>query len=154
MVGLAQFLYRSSNDADCAVSIGNLCWSNLHEKFSALNGFCQKSTEFIGSVLSQAKQNSSSVQPDAYSAGRAMPHRESLYECDDTTALRAAQYVRMSTDYQIYSTENQKATIAAYAAQHGISIVRTYCDDGCSGVALTRRQGLKHLIRDAVSGSA
>jgi Zn-dependent peptidase ImmA (M78 family) len=29
-------------------------------------------------------------------------------------ALRAAQYVRMSTDYQRYSIENQAAVIAAY----------------------------------------
>ena len=31
---------------------------------------------------------------------------------------RAAQYVRMSTDYQRYSIENQAAAIAAYAQLH------------------------------------
>jgi hypothetical protein len=31
---------------------------------------------------------------------------------------RAAQYVRMSTDYQRYSIENQAAVIAAYAELH------------------------------------
>ena len=36
MVDLAQFLYRSPYDADCAVSIGNLSWSNLHVKLPAL----------------------------------------------------------------------------------------------------------------------
>jgi len=30
-------------------------------------------------------------------------------------ALRATQYVRMSTDYQRYSIQNQAAAIAAYA---------------------------------------
>jgi len=41
---------------------------------------------------------------------------------------RAAQYVRMSTDYQRYSIENQAAVIAAYAQLHKLSIVRTYRD--------------------------
>jgi DNA invertase Pin-like site-specific DNA recombinase len=45
---------------------------------------------------------------------------------DDLMGLRAAQYVRMSTDLQRYSTENQAATIAAYAARHNLTIVRTY----------------------------
>jgi len=34
-------------------------------------------------------------------------------------ALRAAQYVRMSTDYQRYSIENQAAVIATFAQQKG-----------------------------------
>jgi hypothetical protein len=33
-----------------------------------------------------------------------------------TSAGRAAQYVRMSTEHQRYSTENQAAAIAVYAA--------------------------------------
>jgi len=33
----------------------------------------------------------------------------------------AAQYVRMSTDYQRYSIENQAAVIAAYAQAHNLS---------------------------------
>ena len=44
--------------------------------------------------------------------------------------LRAAQYVRMSTDYQRYSIENQAAEIAAYAQMHGLTIVCTYRDEG------------------------
>jgi hypothetical protein len=39
--------------------------------------------------------------------------------------LRAAQYVRMSTDYQRYSIENQAVVIAAYAQAHGLTIVGT-----------------------------
>jgi hypothetical protein len=35
--------------------------------------------------------------------------------------LHAAQYVRMSTDYQQYSIENQAAVIAAYAQLHKLS---------------------------------
>jgi hypothetical protein len=44
--------------------------------------------------------------------------------------LRAAQYVRMSTDHQRYSTLNQAETIAAYAARRGITIVGSYSDEG------------------------
>ena len=55
---------------------------------------------------------------------------------------RAAQYVRMSTDHQRYSTQNQAAAIAVYAAQHNLTIVRTYADEGKSGVVITRRDGL------------
>jgi len=51
-----------------------------------------------------------------------------------TNAGRAAQYVRMSTDHQRYSTQNQAAAIAVYAAQHEPVIVRTYADEGRSGL--------------------
>jgi DNA invertase Pin-like site-specific DNA recombinase len=52
---------------------------------------------------------------------------------------RAAQYVRMSTDYQRYSIENQAAVIAAYAQVHELSIVRTYRDEGESGLKIRNR---------------
>jgi len=42
-----------------------------------------------------------------------------------TTLIPAAQYVRMSTDLQQYSIENQKITIQQYAQQHGFSVVKT-----------------------------
>ncbi len=35
-------------------------------------------------------------------------------------AIRAAEYVRMSTEHQQYSTQNQVARIREYAAQRGI----------------------------------
>ena len=40
--------------------------------------------------------------------------------------LCAAEYVRMSTEHQQYSTENQADKIREYAARRGIEIVRTY----------------------------
>jgi DNA invertase Pin-like site-specific DNA recombinase len=49
--------------------------------------------------------------------------------------LCAAQYVRISTDYQRYSIENQAAVIATYARLHSLSIVRTYRDEGQSGLS-------------------
>lgn len=68
--------------------------------------------------------------------------------------LRAAQYVRMSTDHQRYSIENQAAVIATYAQVHQISIVRTYRDDGQSGLKLKNRSGLMQLLADINSGHA
>ncbi|SCB40265.1 Site-specific DNA recombinase [Bradyrhizobium shewense] len=65
---------------------------------------------------------------------------------------RAAQYVRMSTDYQQYSIENQAAVIATYAELHKLTIVRTYRDEGESGLKIENRQGLIELIEDVQSG--
>ena len=65
----------------------------------------------------------------------------------------AAQYVRMSTDRQQYSLENQSAAIETYAGLHGFEIVRTYADAAKSGVILRHRSGLQSLLRDVVSGS-
>jgi DNA invertase Pin-like site-specific DNA recombinase len=67
---------------------------------------------------------------------------------------RAAQYVRMSTDLQKYSTENQAAKIREYAEQRGIEIVRTYADEGKSGLSLSGRPLLKQLIDDVEAGQA
>jgi len=69
-------------------------------------------------------------------------------------ALRAAQYVRMSTDYQRYSIQNQAAAIAAYAQQRNFTIVRTYVDEGRSGLRIKGRAGLIELIEDVQSGRA
>lgn len=62
--------------------------------------------------------------------------------------VRAAQYVRMSTEHQKYSTENQAEALQHYAAQRGIEIVRTYADEGKSGLSLDGRDALKRLIED------
>ena len=62
------------------------------------------------------------------------------------TRVRAAQYVRMSTDHQRYSTENQSEAIQQYADAHGMEIVRTYADDGVSGLTFASREDLRRLI--------
>jgi DNA invertase Pin-like site-specific DNA recombinase len=66
----------------------------------------------------------------------------------------AAQYVRMSTEHQKYSTENQADAIAQYAARRGFEIIATYRDLGKSGLRLDGREALQRLIRDVRSGSA
>ncbi len=67
---------------------------------------------------------------------------------------RAAQYVRMSTVHQRYSIENQAVVIAAYAQAHNLTIVRTYSDQGESGLKLRNRVGLVELLDDVQSGHA
>lgn len=73
-------------------------------------------------------------------------------DCGEASAKRGAMYVRMSTDHQKYSTENQADTIREYASRHGIRIVRTYEDAGKSGLSLEGRDALKRMIHDVQSG--
>jgi DNA invertase Pin-like site-specific DNA recombinase len=68
--------------------------------------------------------------------------------------VRAAQYVRMSTEHQQYSTENEADAIRQYAERRGIELVRTYADEGRSGLRLDGREALKQLIHDVQSGNA
>jgi DNA invertase Pin-like site-specific DNA recombinase len=65
--------------------------------------------------------------------------------------LPVAQYLRMSTEHQQYSTENQSISIVQYAQMHNMEIVRTYADHGKSGLSLARRPGLQQLLRDALA---
>jgi DNA invertase Pin-like site-specific DNA recombinase len=60
----------------------------------------------------------------------------------------------MSTEHQKYSTENQAEAIRQYAARRGIEIVRTYADEGKSGLRLDGRDALKQLIADVQNGTA
>jgi DNA invertase Pin-like site-specific DNA recombinase len=66
----------------------------------------------------------------------------------------AAEYVRMSTEHQKYSTENQSEVIRRYADQRGIRIVQTYADHGKSGLRVDGRDALQRLIDDVRSGRA
>src|SRR4029079_14295895 len=67
---------------------------------------------------------------------------------------KAAQYIRMSTYMQRYSLENQSKAISRYAAQRGLTIVRSYEDAGRSGLRLHGRDALKALIDAVTSGRA
>jgi len=69
------------------------------------------------------------------------------------TALPAAQYLRMSTDHQEYSLDNQADVIRKYADSQGFEIIRTYIDEAKSGLALKHRLGLAKLLSDVVGGS-
>ena len=58
-------------------------------------------------------------------------------------ARRAAQYVRMSTEHQQYSTENQGDKIKEYAARNDIEIVRTYADEAKAASISAAERGCK-----------
>ena len=60
----------------------------------------------------------------------------------------------MSTEHQKYSTENQADAIRQYAAARAIDIVKTYADEGKSGLSIDGRDALKSLIEDVERGRA
>ncbi|MGO4624580.1 recombinase family protein [Ensifer sp. 2TAB8] len=66
----------------------------------------------------------------------------------------AAQYVRMSTELQKYSTDNQKDAIRLFAEEAGYEIVATYEDAGRSGLNIEGRIGLQRLLADVEGGRA
>ena len=68
--------------------------------------------------------------------------------------MRAAQYVRMSTEHQQYSIANQETVIADYARKNGFQLVHTYADAGISGLDLAHRPGLRQLIDDVIAHRA
>jgi DNA invertase Pin-like site-specific DNA recombinase len=70
----------------------------------------------------------------------------------DAPLVPAAQYLRMSTDHQQYSLDNQADAISRYASLHGFQIVKTYSDAAKSGLRLNNRAGLKQLLKDVVDG--
>jgi DNA invertase Pin-like site-specific DNA recombinase len=72
---------------------------------------------------------------------------------DDVPLRRAAQYIRMSTQQQAYSPQNQADAIAAYALKIGYEVVRTYADEGKSGLTYDGREALQRLISDIQSGA-
>ncbi|PYD85005.1 recombinase family protein [Pseudomonas syringae pv. pisi] len=67
---------------------------------------------------------------------------------------KAALYVRASTEHQTYSTAHQEAALQDYATQHGLEIVKTYRDQGRSGLTLDGRVGLLELLTDIQSERA
>ena len=73
---------------------------------------------------------------------------------DANLLIPAAQYLRMSTEHQQYSLENQSTAIQKYAESHGLEVIQTYSDAAKSGVVLRRRMGLRQLLQDVVGGTA
>src|SRR5579883_3363026 len=68
--------------------------------------------------------------------------------------MRVAQYVRMSTEHQQYSPENQVEVIKRYAQARGMEIVQTYADHGRSGLSVAGRDGLKRLLSEVETSVA
>lgn len=63
----------------------------------------------------------------------------------------AAEYVRMSTEHQKYSLDNQSEYIREYSLRNNITIIHTYNDAGKSGLNISGRPGLKALLDDVIN---
>ena len=72
----------------------------------------------------------------------------------DSAVTPAAAYVRMSTEHQQYSTENQLDRIKEYAARRGMTIVRVFEDAGKSGLNVRGRESLRQMIATVENGTA
>lgn len=68
--------------------------------------------------------------------------------------VRAAQYVRMSTEHQQYSPDSQAGVILEYAVRRGFEVVRTYADEGRSGLRIAGRRALQDLLSDIETGQS
>jgi len=64
---------------------------------------------------------------------------------------RAVGYVRRSTDRQEQSIPDQKKALEAYAAEHGLHLVKFYIDDAISGTSTLGRRAFQQMIGDAES---
>jgi hypothetical protein len=81
------------------------------------------------------------LQEQVSNGGRSGP-QPGLPKFAEHALTRAAQYVRMSTEHQKYSTENQSDAIGQYAARHNLEVVRSYIDKGKSGLRIEGRIAL------------
>jgi DNA invertase Pin-like site-specific DNA recombinase len=73
---------------------------------------------------------------------------------DASVSEPAVAYVRMSTDHQKYSTENQLDVIRRYATARGLKIIRVFEDSGRSGLRLDGREALQRLMAEVQSAHA
>jgi len=70
------------------------------------------------------------------------------------TTNKAAAYVRMSTEHQQYSTQNQFDVIREFATRRGMEIIKVYSDEGKSGLNIEGRDQLAQMIADVQNGAA
>jgi len=66
--------------------------------------------------------------------------------------FRARHYARVPTVHQQHSSENHAVKIKEFAEAHGMAIVRTYSDQGKSGLSTEGRTSRKELIADVKAG--
>ena len=65
------------------------------------------------------------------------------------TLTPAVCYIRMSSDLQEASPDQQRAEVVKLAAKHGYKIIREYFDEGISGDATEKRIDFQRMIKDA-----
>jgi DNA invertase Pin-like site-specific DNA recombinase len=60
--------------------------------------------------------------------------------------ISAVEYIRMSTELQRYSVLKQQQKIAEYVLLHLITVIRTYKDEGKSGLKIKTREALQSML--------
>ena len=77
-----------------------------------------------------------------------------VYTADEIKQLhlKGAVYIRMSTELQVESPENQERQIRAYATKYDIEIVKVYADLGVSGMTAEKREQFQALFDDVEQG--
>ena len=68
-------------------------------------------------------------------------------------SIRAAQYLRMSTERQEYSLVCQSAEIATYAMKYGFDGCQTYSDEAKSGLDSDEEKGCLNCFRMLLAAS-
>ena len=63
--------------------------------------------------------------------------------------IPAVSYLRMSSDRQETSIDEQRVEVVKYAKLHGYQITREYIDEGISGDATEKRKAFQRMIADA-----
>jgi len=71
-----------------------------------------------------------------------------------TRPIRAAAYMRTATAPQQDSVNSQRDAIRKYATRHGMKIVKTYLDEGKSGLTIHGREAFAQMMADVQSGNA
>lgn len=70
-----------------------------------------------------------------------------------TGSRRTALYLRMSSDAQEGSIEQQREAATLYAADHDLVVVAEYIDEGVTGVdSVSKRPGFQKMVADAQEG--
>ncbi len=77
--------------------------------------------------------------------------RDNVSESNLRTAVC---YVRMSTEHQKYSIENQSDALFKYAKNNNLTVTRIFSDAGRSGLSLKGRVGLAGLLEMVENGEA
>lgn len=62
---------------------------------------------------------------------------------------RCALYVRMSTDKQEHSAENQIQVLKDYAKRNNFKVIKTYSDEGISGTKAEKRPAFMRMVEDS-----
>ena len=64
-----------------------------------------------------------------------------------------AAYLRSATELEGESLRKQLEAIVPYARDHGMQLIRVYCDECGSGLRIGGRSGLRQMFRDIESGA-